>query len=104
MAKHSDDGTNGDAVVDAAARANALDCYLAARLAPRGARRDLIRTCCIRGRDGTHCRRCERTSGRRDAPAVVGATRSRRSTLAAKQPGTRSPMLRARRSFNMRCR
>lgn len=42
MAKHTDDGTNGDAVVDAAARANALDCYFAARLAPRDARRDLI--------------------------------------------------------------
>ena len=35
-------GLAGDAVVDEAARANALDRYLAARLAPKGVRRDLI--------------------------------------------------------------
>ncbi len=39
LGKHE---TDDDAVVDAAARASALDRYLAARLAPRGVRRDLI--------------------------------------------------------------
>ncbi len=42
MAKPSEPATDGDAVVEAAARANALDRYLAARLAPRDARRDLF--------------------------------------------------------------
>jgi phytoene synthase len=42
MEQHGDRGDKNDAVVDAAARATALDRYLAARLAPRKARRDLI--------------------------------------------------------------
>ncbi len=42
MEKHGDREDETDAVVDAAARATALDRYLAARLAPRQARRDLI--------------------------------------------------------------
>jgi 15-cis-phytoene synthase len=42
MAEQSKLETNQDAIVEAAARANALDRFLSARLAPRGARRDLI--------------------------------------------------------------
>jgi phytoene synthase len=42
MEQHGDRVNEEDAVVDAAARAAALDRYLAARLAPRKARRDLI--------------------------------------------------------------
>jgi len=42
MAEQREHGIDRDAMVEAAARANALDRYLAARLAPRGARRDLI--------------------------------------------------------------
>jgi 15-cis-phytoene synthase len=42
MEKHGDRGDQKDAVVDDAARATALDRYLAARLAPRHTRRDLI--------------------------------------------------------------
>ncbi len=42
MEKHGDRGDQKVEVVDDAARANALDRYLAARLAPRHTRRDLI--------------------------------------------------------------
>jgi phytoene synthase len=42
MASEHAHGLAGDAVVEKAARANALDRYLAARLAPKGVRRDLI--------------------------------------------------------------
>ena len=42
MAEPSDRELANDAAVEDAARANALDRYLAARLAPRAARRDLI--------------------------------------------------------------
>ena len=42
MEQNGDRGDENDAVVDAAARSTAIDRYLAARLAPRKGRRDLI--------------------------------------------------------------
>ena len=58
------------AVADAA-RANALDRYLAARLAPRAARRDLIALAAFVARHGAHRCHGERAVDRRDPAAVV---------------------------------
>jgi phytoene synthase len=49
MEKRGDRGDETDAVVDDAARATAFDRYLAARLAPRDARRDLIALAAVVG-------------------------------------------------------